>query len=140
MLSKIYDYGIKGLGIGFIITNISLYFFMYNDGLNYNGREMISCYIVWAIASIFFGLASFVYDINNLGALYKTLIHFGVVVSVGFFTTSYMLRNIFGMEIDLFSEVFPMFIIVFLIIYLVLWTVFYFTEKACLAKLNAKFK
>lgn len=140
MMNKIVDYGFKGLGIGFIITNIMLYIFMYSDGALYNGQEIIKCYMVWAGASVLFGLASLVYDFINVGHLYQTFIHFLLISVISFLTTSYMLKSILGQQVNLMTDVFPSFILSFVIIYLVIWSGIYFIEKSRLNKLNAKFK
>jgi hypothetical protein len=140
MLNKLYDYGIRGLGIGFVITNIMLYVFLFNDGIMYTPQEIIMSYIVWAVASALFGIASIVYEIPNLGMLYKSLLHFLTIMIVAFTTTSYMMKGIFKSDVNIFTQVFPSFILSFFIIYLILWTGFYFMEKHHLSKLNAKFK
>ncbi|MCT4634098.1 MAG: DUF3021 domain-containing protein [Firmicutes bacterium] len=140
MVSKLYEYGLRGLGIGFVITNIMLYIFLFNDGVMHTTQEIIMSYIVWAVASALFGIASIVYEIPRLGILYKTALHFLTIMIVAFATTSYMMKGIFGSDVNVFTEVFPSFIFSFFIIYLILWTGFYFKEKHHLTKLNAKFK
>jgi len=140
MMNRIRTYAITGLGIGFIVTNIMLYFFMYGEGLSYNGQELIKCYILWAVASVFFGLASFVYDLLNIGPVYKTFIHFLLIATISFMTTSIMLKGVLGLQVNLMRDVFPSFLLSFIGIYTVLWIGFYFIERARLNKLNVKFK
>lgn len=140
MINKIWNYGLRGLGIGFIITNIMMYFATLNSGEEITIQGVVMIYIVWSIASIFFGLASIVYEISNLAMIYKTLIHFTCIALVTFATISYMMNNIYNLELNMFRDFFPSFIVIFIVIYFVLWGIYYFVEKRKLSKINEKFK
>jgi hypothetical protein len=140
MFNKIYNYGLKGLGIGFIITNIMMYFSTFNSGEEYTIQGVVMIYIAWAIASVFFGIASIVYEISNLAMIYKMLIHFTCLALVAFTAVNYMMNNIYNLELNMFKDFFSSFLVIFIIIYFVLWTIHYFIEKTRIGKINKKFK
>lgn len=140
MLNKIWNYGLKGLGIGFIFTNIMMYFSTLNAGEEYTIQGVVMIYIVWSIASIFMGLISTIYDISNLAMIYKTLIHVTSLASVVFATISYMMNSIYELELNMFRDFFPSFILIFIVVYFILWSLYYFVERRRLGKINNKFQ
>lgn len=140
MINRICNYGLRGLGIGFIITNIMMYFATLNAGEESTVQGVVMIYIVWSIASIFLGLAFIIYESSNLAMIYKTLIHFTCLALIVFATLSYMMNNIYNLELNMFRDFFPSFIVIFIAIYFVLWGIYYFVEKRRLGKINEKFK
>ena len=130
MNKKIIDHIITGVGLAFVITNIMMFTF----ARQYSGTEVVSSYILWMIAGIFYGAASLIYD-SKLKKSLVAPIHFLMNMAISFITIKIMFDQIFRISID-FSY-FYLFLI-FTATYCLISLFIFLYEKVCIKALNEK--
>ena len=119
---KTFNYLLRGLGIGFIITTVSLLVFV---GVN----ELTKQLFAWLVASAIYGLTSVIFESKNLNLLSCTIIHFFICLSI-------TMINIFLFYRAYLVIVLVEFVVIYSLIYVVMWLI----DRNKIKKINQRLK
>ena len=130
MLKKIIDRIIGGMGIAFIITNITMLIFVREQ----SGLNTIYAYIVWMIAGMLYGVSSLIHDIP-INRWLSSLIGFAVMLMISYSAITIMFYGVFKIDPG-FSFLWLIPIFTFIFICVSIGTFIY--EKIAVRSLNKK--
>lgn len=131
MLQKIIRYAATGLAIGSIVSCASLCVM----SLAYTGavHPVLVEVMAWLGASLFYGLASMLFEWERLALPLATALHLAICLTVTLLV-AYGLG--YGAGISLLLGVAPLFLVIYAAIYLG----FYLHERRCARQANARLK
>lgn len=112
MKKKIIEHLIVGLGIGFAVTTISLWFFRLDQA---SGAEVMRQFTTWLFASAFYGLISIVYD-SDIPFPLSLIIHFITCAVITYAACAVSGILAFMKWYQWFIYVLPYFVIIYIII------------------------
>ena len=128
-LINILHFGIIGIGIGSVITTISMF------ALG-NQTASIKEFAFWILASMVMGIATKIMFVDKIKLLVATVLHFIIcftVVVITNFACGYI--NSFS---TLFKLIVPMFIAIYILVYAVMFITAKLNEKAVNKSLDSK--
>ena len=130
MLKRLIAHAVVGVGLAFVITNITMFIFL----RNVTGEQAILSYIIWMCAGVLYGIISLIHD-TSISKIAAAAIHYVVnlAISCGAFLLMYNAVLHRTME---FSLLWP--IGVFTLVYIIVGLCNYMYDKMSVNALNRK--
>lgn len=132
MKKKITEHLITGLGIGFVVTTVSLWFFRLDQA---PGEVVMRQFTTWLAASALYGLISLIYDTNAPFPL-RLIIHFTACAAVTCIASVVSGIMEFMQWYEWFIYVLPFFVIVYIIIGILVTVVSHLQAKIINSKID----
>lgn len=130
MLKKIIDRIIGGMGIAFIITNITMFIFVRDQ----SGLNTIYAYIVWMVAGMLYGVSSLIHEIP-INRWLSSLIGFAAMLTISYSAITIMFYGVFKINPGFnFLWLIPVFTFIFICVSI---STFVY-EKIAVRSLNKK--